>query len=322
MAMSKELSKTQLKPEHPDRKTGYERILTDPAPPWFVELYPGGDGRGFLQKLDRHAVSFHHRSNDRLVISFDNIGVVNDLSFAREPWGWKFFRDHNWSHMGIFARTKAWFRDEEIIDYLEAKSREGFFERFGQVVLTGSSMGAFGALAFAPLIPGSTVIAFNPQSTLDERLVPWEDRYNFGRIQNWDLPYGDCAQSVSSVGRLYVFYDPFFAPDSQHAQRLAGPNTIFLKTWFSNHFAAPMLRKLGLLKPLMIGAMDGTLTEAEYYRMFRARRTLPWYMRGIEERGREAHPALVKAARRRFKTLRRARMQEPSPEAEADGLDA
>lgn len=303
--MSSDLSKDQLKPEHPDRTTGYERILTDPPPPWFVELYPGGDGRGFLEKMDHHAITFHERSYKMLVISFDNIATVNDLSFAREPWGWKFFRDQGWSHMGVICRTKAWMRDAEIIDYLQQKSDSGFFSKFDRVVLTGSSMGGFAALVFSQLIHGATVVAYNPQSTLDERLVPWETRYGMGRNQDWDLPYGDGAEAVKTVGKAYVFYDPFFELDKKHAARLAGPNTVFLKTWFSNHFAAPMLRKLGLLKPVMLATADGSLTPDAYYKMFRARRTLPWYMRGIEERGSEAHPELCAAARRRFRALRR-----------------
>ena len=303
--MTRELSKEQLKPDHPDRKTGYERILTDPPPPWFVELYPGGDGRGFMEKLERHAVTFHERSSDVLVISFDNIASVNDLSFAREPWGWKFFRDQGWSHLGVICRRKAWLRDAEIIDYLEAKAKSGFFDRFDRVVLAGSSMGAFAALVFSQLVPGSTVVAFNPQSTLDERVVPWETRYGMGRNQNWDLPYGDAADAVEKVGKAYVFYDPFFELDVKHAERLAGPKTILLKTFFSNHFAAPFLRKMGLLKPVMLGAAEGTLRVEDYYPMIRARRGLPWYMRGIEERGEERHPKLCAQARQRFRVLRR-----------------
>lgn len=305
--MDEDLSKEQLQPEHPDRKTGYERILTDPAPPWFVELYPGGSGTGFLQKLERHAFLFHQRDKDRLVVSFDNIANVNDLSFAREPWGWKFFRDTGWSHLGIVARTKAWYRDPEIISYLQAKADEGFFARFDQVVFAGASMGGFGALVFSALAPGSIAIAFNPQTTLDERLVPWETRYRFGRVQDWDLPLSDAAETVGPSRRTYVFYDPFFDLDRQHAMRLQGPNVALLKTWSSNHYAAPMLRKLDLLKPVMLGAMDGTLEPREYYRMMRARRNLPMYIRGIEARGGERHPKLVSAARRRFKVLRRQR---------------
>ncbi|MDB2662617.1 hypothetical protein N9Y61_02110 [Paracoccaceae bacterium] len=41
-------------------------------------------------------------------------------------------------------------------------------------------MGAFGALGFAHLAPGSTVIAFSPQTTLDQSIAPWDRR--FGRV--------------------------------------------------------------------------------------------------------------------------------------------
>lgn len=303
--MARDLSKDQLKPEHPDRKTGYERILTDPAPPWFVELYPGGEGTGFLEKLDRHSILFHRRDANRLVISFDNIANANDLSFAREPWGWKFFRDEGWSHMGVFARTKAWYRDTEVIDYFQEKAHQGFFDQFDQVVFSGASMGGFGALTFSSLVPGAVVIAFNPQTTLDERLVPWETRYRFGRVQDWELPLGDGAETIKTARKAYIFFDPFFVLDRQHAARLQGANVVLLKTWFSNHFAAPMLRKLSLLKPVMQQAMSGSLAPADYYRMMRARRQLPIYMRGIEAAGEERHPTLVKSARQRFRALRR-----------------
>lgn len=310
--MADELSKEQLKPEHPDRKTGYERILTDPAPPWFVELYPGGDGAGFLQKLERHSVLFHQRSAAKLVVSFDNIANANDLSFAREPWGWKFFRDEGRSHMGVFARTKAWYRDPEIISYFQNCAAEGFFEQFDHVVFAGASMGGFGALTFSELVPGAHVIAFNPQTTLDERLVPWETRYRFGQVQDWDLPLGDAARTVKKAGKAYVFYDPFFDLDRQQVTRLQGDNVLLLKTWFSNHFAAPMLRKLDILKPVMLKAMDGTLTADEFYRMMRARRRLPMVMRAIEAQAGERHPQLVGRARQRFRALRRAAMAESS----------
>ncbi|WP_420584293.1 hypothetical protein [Ruegeria sp.] len=310
--MADDLSKEQLKPDHPDRKTGYERILTDPAPPWFVEIYPGGDGSGFLQKLDRHSVLFNQRSATQLVVSFDNIANANDLSFAREPWGWKFFRDEGWSHMGVFARTKAWFRDPEIISYFQNRAAEGFFDKYDQVVFAGASMGGFGALTFSSLVPGANVIAFNPQTSLDERLVPWETRYRFGQVQDWDLPLSDAAQTVGQAGKAYVFYDPFFDLDRRQITRLQGENVILLKTWFSNHFAAPMLRKLDILKPVMQQAMAGTLEPSEFYSMMRARRRLPMVMRAIEAHAGERHPRLVQQARRRFRVLRRAALAEGS----------
>jgi len=315
--MATDLPKDALKPPHPDRETGYERIRTDPPPPWFVEIYPGGDGKGFLQKLDRHAILFHDRSPETLIISFDNIGNANDLSFAREPWAWKFCRDMGWSHMGVFSRKKAWYRDAEIIEELEARAASGFFKRFGTVVLTGTSMGGFAALAFSTLIDNARVIAFNPQSTLDERLVPWETRYRFGRVQNWDLPYGDGALAAQQADRVYLFYDHFFDLDRHHAQRLIGPKTTVLKTWYSNHFSAVMLRKLGLLKPVMEAAVNGTLEAPEFYRMFRARRSLPWYMRGLTEHNEAKHPDLLAQANQRFRKLRRREARKAQAAAES-----
>ena len=43
---------------------------------------------------------------------------------------------------------------------------------------------AFGALGFAHLAPGSTVIAFNPQTTLDQSIAPWERRFWKGMKQD------------------------------------------------------------------------------------------------------------------------------------------
>ncbi|MDX1744056.1 MAG: glycosyltransferase family 2 protein, partial [Ruegeria sp.] len=223
---------------------------------------------------------------------------------------WKFFRDAGWSHMGVFARTKSWYRDPEIITYFQNRAADGFFKQFDQVVFAGASMGGFGALTFSGLVPGANVVAFNPQTSLDERLVPWETRYRFGQVQDWDLPLGDAAQTVKRAGKAYVFYDPFFDLDRRQVTRLQGDNVVLLKTWFSNHFAAPMLRKLDILKPVMLRAMDGSLEPGEFYRMMRARRNLPMVMRAIEAQAGERHPELVRQARQRFRLLRRATVAE------------
>lgn len=168
--MAEELSKEQLQRDHLDRETDYECILTKPAPSWSVGNCPYGDGKVFCEKLDCHSVSFHERSPHRLVIGFDGIAAVKNLSLAKTPRGWKIFRDQDWSHMCVFARTKEWVRDLEIIGYIEEKARDGLWEQFDEVVLKGASIGEFVALAFASLAPHSTVLALNPEFTLDERV--------------------------------------------------------------------------------------------------------------------------------------------------------
>ena len=38
---------------------------------------------------------------------------------------------------------------------------EGFFDRFDKVLFVGASMGGFGALNYASVVPGATVLAFS-----------------------------------------------------------------------------------------------------------------------------------------------------------------
>ncbi|HKL44624.1 MAG TPA: glycosyltransferase family 92 protein [Roseovarius sp.] len=275
-------------------------------PPWFAEIHTGGDREGFYTRLKHHAVACIRRDDARLVVTFDNLSNVNDLSPEREPWAYKFLRSNDCSHLSIMARRKDWYRDPQLIDYLEKLSADGFFRQFGKVFMTGTSMGGFAALAFASLAPGATIISFSPQTTLDESLVPWEERFLIGRRRDWSLPHSDCAFEIDDIEKAFVFYDPFFEPDRRHVERLEGDTVILLKTWFAGHFSPVFLRRANLLKPVMQHALDGTLTPAVFYTLFRERRLLPWYRKSLEtnlaERG---HAALARRVGPAFRKLKR-----------------
>ncbi len=275
-------------------------------PAWFAEIHTGGDNEGFYTRLRNHAVMCIRRDDARLVVTFDNLSNVNDLSPDREPWAYRFVRANGCSHLSVMARRKDWYRDPQLIAHLEKLASDGFFRQFGKVFLTGTSMGGFAALAFASLAPGATVISFNPQTTLDENLVPWETRFRIGRRRDWSLPYSDCAFEIDDIEKAFVFYDPFFEPDRRHVERLEGDNLIRLKTWCSGHFSPVFLRRAELLKPVMQHALDDTLTPQVFYKMFRERRLLPWYRKALqsnlEERG---HSALAKRVAPAFRKLKR-----------------
>lgn len=277
-------------------------------PPWFAEIHTSGENEGFYTRLKNHAVAFIQRDPARLVVTFDNLSNVNDLSADREPWAYKFVCDNGFSHLSVMARRKDWFRDPQLITYLQRLSKDGFFASFDKVILTGTSMGGFAVLAFASLSPGATVISFNPQTTLEEALVPWEQRFAMGRARDWSLPHSDCAFEIGEVAQAFVLYDPFFRPDRLHVERLESDKLVLLKTWCSGHYSPVFLRRAGLLKPLMQHAFDGTLTPAVFYDMFRARRALPWYRKALianlQERGHDKLAARVTPAFRKLKRER------------------
>ncbi len=276
-------------------------------PSWYQEIYPGGDKQGWFHKLGDHSASFVERSDEQLVVSFDNLSQAGNDAFAREPWAQKFCADRDCSHLGIYAQTATWFRDATLIDHLTRLRRQGFFKDFKKVAFVGTSMGAFGALSFASLAPGANVVAFSPQTTLDPAMVPWEDRFGKGRVADWSLPFSDAARATSKAGKVYLIYDPFHLGDRLHIERLKGDNLVHLKGFGIGHKSALVLNRMDMLKPVMEAGIDGTLNPADFYRSLRARKdiylyrsTMEGYLKasGHEERAKRFAAAFKRRKRR------------------------
>ncbi len=275
-------------------------------PLWFPELVPSGQGTGFLEKTNAHSLLFIARSAPQLLVTFDNLSNVRDRSPLRLPWAYKFARDEKVSHLGILAHRPDWYREQGLISRMQKLGNDGFFDGYERVLFAGSSMGAFGALSFSSLVPGAHVLAFNPQSTLDTDLVPWEKRYRNGRAQDWSLPLSDAAVLLDRAGKVCVFYDPYFEPDRRHFERLPGNNVVGLKCWFSKHKSAVFLRKIDTLKPIMARALFGELTEEYFYQLYRKRRQLPWYIGSLEAYFKNSGRAsMSKKARKAFRRIKR-----------------
>jgi len=297
--------------EHPEK--------TKPAPPaesveaegqycpdWYREIGPGGTVPGFFKRLAHHSLVFIERPSDTLVVTFDNLSAVNDLSPQRAPWAYKVLRQEGCAHLGVLAHRKDWFREPNLIAALVAMRDQGVFQGYANVILSGTSMGGFAALAFSSLCPGARVLSFSPQSTLDEEIVPWETRFGMGRMRNWRLPFSDAAFEIEDAEQVVVISDPYFELDQRHVDRLMTPNVIKLKAWFSGHFSPVFLHRADLLKPVMTKMIRGTLTEDAFYQLYRNRRKLPWYKRSLEEtlvqKGHKELASRVGPAFRRVKT--------------------
>ena len=276
------------------------------CPEWYREIGPGGTMPGFFRRLDHHSLVFVQRPSDILVVTFDNLSAVNDLSPQRAPWAYKVLREEGCAHLGVLAHRKDWFREQNLIAALVALRDQGAFQDYAKVILAGTSMGGFAALAFSSLVPGARVLSFSPQSTLDEDIVPWETRFGMGRMRNWRLPFSDAAFEIEGAEQIVVISDPYFKLDQWHVDRLTTPNVIKLKAWFSGHFAPVFLHRADLLKPVMTKMIRGTLTEDAFYQLYRDRRKLPWYKRSLEEtlvqKGHKELASRVGPAFRRAKT--------------------
>jgi pimeloyl-ACP methyl ester carboxylesterase len=275
-------------------------------PSWYREIFPAGPNDGFFIKKGVHSLSFVDRGVHQLVVSFDNLSDAGNPRYDREPWAGKFCADNGWSHLGVYSQMSNWFRNQDLIDILEKLKSDNFFKQFDRVAFCGTSMGGFGALTFSSLAPGATVIAFSPQITLDNSLVPWEKRFVKGRNSDWNLAYSDAAEQIKNANRVYVVYDPFYVADKIHFERLSGDNVIPLQGFGLGHKSALVLRKMDALKPIMAGAIKGSLSPRQFYKIIRSRKDIYLYRQNIEsyltERDREQWIPMFRNA---FKARRR-----------------
>ncbi|MEL6570584.1 MAG: glycosyltransferase family 2 protein [Pseudomonadota bacterium] len=283
-AVKRQSTNTATAPKAPENAAAMQMVdPQDIAPAWLSDLRRSANKRGWYYSDDTFAMQMTMRSNDVLVVSFDNLSDVSETSLARTTWGYTFYRDEGWSHMGVMAYEKNWFRDPRLFNFLEGQVKTGIFKRYRQVVFTGTSMGAYAATAFASLSPGCTVLAFSPQSTLAEDLVPWEDRFGSGRRLDWTGRYRDATEHCTKAKKAFIVFDPYFAPDKMHAERYQGDNIVPLKSWYATHKSARFMRRADILKDVMRSAVADTLTPASYYKLYRARRSLPWYVAGLTD---------------------------------------
>ena len=145
-------------------------------------------------------------------------------------------------------------------------------------------MGGYAACAFVAACPGADVVAISPQSTLDKTVVPWETRYVTAWDRDFSGPYGDAAVVSAAAGRVFMLYDPYEPLDSGHADRFEGANVTKLRTPLLGHRLGSSLQQMGVLAPITLAALNGTLTELEFYRTIRARKTFARYQRELFKR--------------------------------------
>lgn len=257
------------------------RWKVNALPDWLADMRWSNYPCGFYHADAEFAAHFAQRSQDVLIVSFDGIPDPKGISFEHKTLGFDAFRSKGWSHLGVFSFSANWYRDEALFEYLEDLSRKGFFAKFKKVIFTGVSMGGYAAAAFSALVPGCTVVAYCAQSTLSSDLTPWETRFHHGKQQSWDGRYTDAAVSSQAAQSVFLLYDPLFAPDKKHALRFAGPNVQHLKTWVLGEKSWMILQRTEIFLTTIQAAVEDTLTEASFYKMYRMRRMLPAYVHGL-----------------------------------------
>lgn len=259
-------------------------------------LYPRFDEiRGFVKRAGGfvweggdNALMFAPKSR-RLVVTFDNLSVVK-TDEQRWPWGFDVLSEKmGCSVLGVMAVQRNWFRNEFVHDAFETLRDSGFFEQFDEVLFYGASMGGFGALVYSACAPNANVLAVAPQSTLDRKILPDDDRWGWTRKLDWNGRFNDAAKMHAHKGNVFVIADPYFQPDFDQVSRIPADGMTWLRTPFMGHQLPNAFVRMGVMKQILFAAADGTLSKPMFYDLFRKRRDLDRYQHDIlmeaEKRG-------------------------------------
>lgn len=215
-----------------------------------------------------------HLGGTTLVITFENRDY-SQTDPTRFAWGFDKLRRLGHSVMGVKIKRNDWYLKPDLRAFFELPSTRDLVSRFNRVLLYGSSMGGCGALRFA--MPGSEVLAFNPQTTLDPRVALWDERYPDGKSQDWSSPEADAVIGARTAKRVFVAYDPLFATDRIHVDRLDPTNLVRLKYPLVGHTIPAHLAYIGALEPVLNSFLEGTLSVAQWAALIRKRRNYSHY---------------------------------------------
>ena len=254
-----------------------DSALAIPVDPRFdqARAFAASNG-GFFWEGPENALYFEPRSK-RLVVTFDNHHMAR-LEEPRWPWGHEFLAGKlGCSVLGVIATKRNWFRWDFVHDSFDILRDTGFFDQFDEVLFYGASMGGFAALSYSQCCKDARVLAIAPQSTLDPKILPDDNRWGWRKKLDWAGRYGDAKGTTKTAKDVVVVYDPYFEPDRVQVDRLQGDNIRKLRMPFFGHQLPNAFVNMGIIKPFLTEMLDGSLTNQRFYELLRARRDLPRY---------------------------------------------
>ncbi len=247
----------------------------------------------FEQKidLDNYRMDLLRRDSGVMVVTFEPMtACLSNPSRDRAGWGAKFLMPRSEDLLLVKPTTPNWYRRPDLHRWLDENGK--IFAQYDRVILMGGSMGGYGALAFAQAMRATEVLSLNPQSTLAPDLVPWENRFQTGKTEDWTSAYRDAAETLA--GKVYVVADRYERLDRKHVERL-GPGINFFNFPMVGHRVPEWLRQMGVLIPLSTTVIDGDDPSRMLNAAIRRRRELERWWAGMvvlaERRGRLARLA-------------------------------
>lgn len=224
------------------------------------------------------------RQGNTLVVSFETIQGINTLSATAQPLAFDMMRQDGWSVLCLISDGDTWYRDARVFSFFDELSDNGFFDEFERIIFYGAGPGGYAAAAYSVAAPGATVVAIQPQATLDPDVTGWDPRFVELRRLDFGKRFGFAPDMIDAAARGYVLYDPREEFDAMHAALFRKPHVERLALPHLGAALQTSLLEMGILHQMLRMAADGSLTRKAFYGMYRARREYSPYLRALMSR--------------------------------------
>lgn len=248
---------------------------------WKTKLVAIADEHGMYQPLgDKHFATFIDAKNT-LLVSFETIQGIHALSDMAQPFGFDMVRAQGWSHLCLIADGDTWFRDARVYGFFDQLIDDGFFEEFDKVVFYGAGPCGYAAAAFSVAAPASTVVAVQPQATLETRMTEWDDRFVEMRRTSFTDRFGYAPDMLDAADHAYIIYDPRENLDAMHSSLFERSNVSRLRMAGMGNALQTNLIAMDMLYQILSLAGEGKLNDHAFYQLYRARRNNSQYLRNL-----------------------------------------
>lgn len=228
----------------------------------------------------RHFATFMD-AKSTLLVTFETIQGIQTLSENALPLGFDMVRAQGWSHLCLISDGDTWFRDERIYGYFDELIDDGFFEEFDKVIFYGAGPCGYAAAAYSVAAPGATVVAVQPQATLDPRMSEWDPRFVEMRRTSFTDRFGYAPDMLDAAAQAFVLYDPREEFDAMHSALFERANVTRLRLPNMGTTLQTRLVEMQLLYRLLSLAGTGKLNRRVFFRLYRARRDHIPYLRTL-----------------------------------------
>lgn len=227
---------------------------------------------------------------DKLVVFMSGLSETGPR-FRRFVAESQFVSDTGVAAAFVKCNQKTWYQGKDARDMLQALALAA--SSFDRVVVVGSDMGTYGAMAFAEYTRADHVIAFAPIATIDPRHGPrdWRFDEDFAALRQ----FRDLRRH--NAKRYTVFYDSI-GPEARHLEHLRLPltRTKAVPMPGATGQSKTILQESGLWDQVLKDALDGKETTGLDRASHAARRRHPEYLRGLALANMENRPKVAKWA--------------------------